>query len=103
MDERKRVIEDGAVAVSRGRIVAVGARAEVERRYRLAPRGERIDAAGKVVIPGLINGHTHAPMVLFRGLADDLELMDWLTSTSPGRAKTSRRIRPRRQQPRLAG
>ncbi|HEX7176165.1 MAG TPA: amidohydrolase [Pyrinomonadaceae bacterium] len=79
MDERKRVIEDGAVAVARGRIVAVGARAEVERRYRLAPRGERIDAAGRVVIPGLINGHTHAPMVLFRGLADDLELMDWLT------------------------
>jgi 5-methylthioadenosine/S-adenosylhomocysteine deaminase len=79
MDGRKRVIENGAVAVSRGRIVAVGGRAEVERSYAAAPRGEVIDATGKAVIPGLINGHTHAPMTLFRGLADDLELMDWLT------------------------
>lgn len=79
IDGRKRVIEDGAVAVSRGRIVAVGTRAEVTRRYAAGPRGEVVDAAGKAVIPGLVNAHTHAPMVLFRGLADDLELMEWLT------------------------
>ncbi|HEX5707864.1 MAG TPA: amidohydrolase [Pyrinomonadaceae bacterium] len=79
MDGRRRVIEDGAVAVSEGRIVAVGTRAEVERDYTVARRGARINAAGKVVMPGLVNGHTHIPMTLFRGLADDLDLNEWLT------------------------
>ncbi len=79
MDGGRRVIEDGAIAVSKGRIVAVGKRAEVERRHALGARGQRIDAAGKVVVPGLINGHTHVPMTLFRGLADDLDLNEWLT------------------------
>src|SRR5918999_2503995 len=79
MDGGRRVIEDGAVAVSRGRIVAVGKRAEIERRFRVAPRGELVNATGRVVMPGLINAHTHVPMTLFRGLADDLELMEWLT------------------------
>src|SRR5918911_2705430 len=76
MDGARRVIEDGAVAVSNGHITAVGARAEIEAQY--AAR-ETIDARGKVVIPGLINGHTHIPMTLFRGLADDLDLQEWLT------------------------
>jgi 5-methylthioadenosine/S-adenosylhomocysteine deaminase len=76
MDGARRVIEDGAVAVRGGRVVAVGTRAEVERRY--AAR-EVIDATGRVVMPGLINGHTHVPMTLFRGLADDLDLNEWLT------------------------
>jgi 5-methylthioadenosine/S-adenosylhomocysteine deaminase len=40
---------------------------------------ERVDASGKLIIPGLINGHTHIPMTLFRGLADDLDLQEWLT------------------------
>lgn len=79
MDERRRVIEDGALAVVRGKIVAVGTRREIERRFRVAPRGELINARGRVVMPGLVNGHTHVPMTLFRGLADDLELMEWLT------------------------
>ncbi|HYE13784.1 MAG TPA: amidohydrolase family protein, partial [Pyrinomonadaceae bacterium] len=76
MDGERRVIEDGAVAVRAGRIVAVGRRAEVERRHAGA---EVIDARGRAVIPGLINGHTHVPMSLFRGLADDLDLNEWLT------------------------
>jgi 5-methylthioadenosine/S-adenosylhomocysteine deaminase len=76
MDDERRVIEDGAVAVLGGRIVAVGTSAEINRRY--AGR-ETIEASGKVVIPGLINGHTHIPMTLFRGLADDLDLNEWLT------------------------
>ncbi|MDX1643915.1 MAG: amidohydrolase [Thermoanaerobaculia bacterium] len=75
LDAAGRVIENGAVAVVGRDIVAVGAAAEVEARF---PSAERIDASGGLVVPGLINAHTHAPMTLFRGLADDLELMDWL-------------------------
>jgi 5-methylthioadenosine/S-adenosylhomocysteine deaminase len=76
MDGARRVIEDGSIAVRGGRILAVGTRAEIDSKY--AAR-ETIDALGKVVIPGLINGHTHIPMTLFRGLADDLDLNEWLT------------------------
>jgi 5-methylthioadenosine/S-adenosylhomocysteine deaminase len=76
MDSTRRVIEDGAIAVRGGRILAVGARTEILSRYSAA---ETIDATGKVLIPGLINGHTHIPMTLFRGLADDLDLNEWLT------------------------
>lgn len=76
MDAGNGVIEDGAVAVDGGRIVAVGRRAEIESKY--AGR-EVIDAAGRAVMPGLINGHTHVPMTLFRGIADDLDLNEWLT------------------------
>ena len=50
---------------------------------------ETIDATGHVVLPGLVNTHTHAPMVLYRGLADDLALMDWLQKyIFPAEAKT---------------
>lgn len=76
MDKERRVIENAGIAVSRGRIVAVGTRKEIVSRYT-AP--QVVDANGKLVIPGLINGHTHVPMTLFRGLADDLDLQDWLT------------------------
>jgi 5-methylthioadenosine/S-adenosylhomocysteine deaminase len=63
------------VAVDGGAIVGLGLRKEVERAYR---GWERIDASGKLVMPGLINAHTHAPMTLFRGIADDLPLETWL-------------------------
>ena len=76
MDKDHRVIQDAGIAVERGRIVAVGSSQEIVATYS-AP--ERIDASGKIIIPGLINGHTHIPMTLFRGLADDLDLQDWLT------------------------
>jgi 5-methylthioadenosine/S-adenosylhomocysteine deaminase len=75
MDAQRRVIEDGAVAVRGDSIVAVGSRVEIESRFE-APR--TIDARGALVMPGLINGHAHAAMSLFRGLADDLSLDDWL-------------------------
>src|SRR5258706_1554353 len=75
MDGERRVIENGAVAVERGRIVAVGPRAAIEARY---PARQKIDATGRLVLPGLINTHTHAAMSLFRGLADDLKLEEWL-------------------------
>src|SRR5690348_6285787 len=76
MDQTRRIIDDGGIAVSRGRIVAIGPRAEIERSYSSR---QRVNATGKVITPGLINGHTHVPMVLFRGLADDLDLQEWLT------------------------
>ncbi|MFN2595786.1 MAG: amidohydrolase family protein [Pyrinomonadaceae bacterium] len=76
MDAERRVIEDGAVAVRGGRVVAVGKSADVERNFRAR---EVIDAGGRIVLPGLVNGHTHVPMTLFRGLADDLDLNEWLT------------------------
>lgn len=76
MDKDRRVIEDGAVVVRGDKIEYVGKRSEMP---RLA-RGTRIiDAKGKAVIPGLINTHTHVPMSLFRGIADDLDLNEWLT------------------------
>jgi 5-methylthioadenosine/S-adenosylhomocysteine deaminase len=75
MDGSSRVIDNGAVAIKQARIVAVGKSSEVSARYS----GTRtIYAAGKIVMPGLINTHTHVPMVLFRGIADDLVLMEWL-------------------------
>ena len=76
MDAGRRVITDGAVAIDTGEIVAVGPAAEVARGLRGAT--SRSTRGGGIVIPGLVNTHTHAPMVLFRGIADDLRLMDWL-------------------------
>jgi 5-methylthioadenosine/S-adenosylhomocysteine deaminase len=75
MDARRRILSDGTVAIRGDTIVGVGERAEIEGRFVAA---RRIDARGKLVLPGLINGHTHAPMTLFRGLADDASLHDWL-------------------------
>ena len=75
VDAGRRVIERGALAIDRGAIVAVGPQAEMAAAY--AGR-QVIDARGGIVLPGLVNTHTHAPMVLFRGIADDLKLMDWL-------------------------
>jgi 5-methylthioadenosine/S-adenosylhomocysteine deaminase len=86
MDGAGRVIPDGIVAIGADKIVAVGPAEEMAGRYS-AP--QRIDARGQLVLPGLINTHTHAPMVLFRGLADDLALMDWLNRyIFPAEAKT---------------
>ncbi len=75
MDAQRAILEDGAVAVRGDRIVAVGLRAELERKF-LPVR--RINARGKLVLPGLINGHTHAPMTLLRGIKDDVTLQEWL-------------------------
>ena len=76
MNAAGRVIANGAVAVDGADIVAVDSSEVIQREFRGA---QILDAGGQVVMPGLINTHTHAPMVLFRGLADDLALMDWLT------------------------
>jgi len=75
MDAHRRVIEAGAVAIRGERIVAVGPAAELERKYR--PK-RRLNAEGRLVLPGLVNTHTHAAMALYRGVADDLVLETWL-------------------------
>ena len=75
MDAQRHVIEDGAVVIRRDWISAVGPRSEISRRYIAS---KSIDARGAIVMPGLINGHAHAAMSLFRGIADDLSLDDWL-------------------------
>src|ERR1700710_1143608 len=75
MDGQRRVIQNGAVAIRGERIVGVGARADIDRDWQ--PK-KRIDRPNAILSPGLINTHTHAAMSLFRGLADDLKLQDWL-------------------------
>ncbi len=77
MDPNRRVLENGFVAIRGDEIIAIGS--DVAAAY---PKGiaakQTIDASGKLVIPGLINGHTHIPMALMRGLKDDVTLDDWL-------------------------
>lgn len=75
MDSARAILQDGSVAVRGDSIVAVGPQKEIEARYQGA---QTIDARGHLVLPGFINGHTHVPMTLFRGLHDDVTLSDWL-------------------------
>jgi len=80
------VIADGAVAIDGTDIVAVDTAAAVAAAFR---GREILDASGQIVLPGLVNTHTHAPMVLYRGLADDLPLQTWLEQyIFPAEAKT---------------
>jgi len=74
-DAEWHIYPSGTVAIDDGNIVAVGPRDEVE--TELDAR-QRLNASGRLVMPGLINTHTHAAMTLFRGIADDLPLKSWL-------------------------
>ena len=86
VDGSNRIINSGAVAIDGTDIVSVDTTENVRRQFR---GRQTIDAAGQVVMPGLVNTHTHAPMVLYRGLADDLALDQWLTKyIFPAEAKT---------------
>jgi 5-methylthioadenosine/S-adenosylhomocysteine deaminase len=86
MDGGNRVIAPGALAIDGRDIVQVGMAGEIAQAYAGT---ETIDVAGAVVMPGLVNTHTHAPMVLYRGLADDLALMEWLEQyIFPAEART---------------
>jgi 5-methylthioadenosine/S-adenosylhomocysteine deaminase len=75
MDEGMTQYEKGAVAVKGDSILAVGPEAELRKQYEAV---ETVDCGGKVLMPGLVNAHTHVPMTLLRGLADDLRLDVWL-------------------------
>jgi 5-methylthioadenosine/S-adenosylhomocysteine deaminase len=80
------ILSPGAVAIDGIDIVDVGTPEALAAKYRAA---ETIEAREEIVLPGLINTHTHAPMVIYRGLADDLALMDWLQKfIFPAEAKT---------------
>ena len=86
MDRAGRVLSPGALAIDGRDIVAIDTPAAIAARFSAR---DTIDVAGQVVLPGLINTHTHAPMVLYRGLADDLALMEWLEKyIFPAEAKT---------------
>ena len=77
MDEDITVFKDAAIAIDNGLIVAIDDKASIDKLYTAK---RHIQGKNRVLMPGLINGHTHAAMTLFRGIADDLPLMDWLTN-----------------------
>ncbi|WP_320175913.1 amidohydrolase [Maridesulfovibrio sp.] len=74
-NEDRELIEDGAIAISGKTIAAVGKSADVEKEWVAE---ETVDCGKSVILPGLINSHTHVPMTLMRGVADDLPLLEWL-------------------------
>ncbi len=80
MNEKYDVFEDGAVAIRGDSIVAVGTTDEIVAAYSAA---ETVDCANTVIMPGLVNAHTHIPMTLMRGLNDDLRLDVWLGYLMP--------------------
>jgi 5-methylthioadenosine/S-adenosylhomocysteine deaminase len=75
MDDQLRVYTDGAVAIKANTIAAVGNTTDLETQFEA---DTVIDCTGCIISPGLINAHTHVPMTLLRGLADDLRLDVWL-------------------------
>ena len=75
MNAHHDLIEDGAVAVRGGRVAGVGKRADIEKQFQSRVR---VNRPNTILMPGLINTHTHAAMSLFRGIADDVKLQDWL-------------------------
>ena len=79
MDSERHVIEHGTIATRGRQIYAVGPLNEYEFMFQKGVQAKQtIDARGKLVLPGLINAHTHVPMSLLRGLKDDVTLDDWL-------------------------
>ncbi|MBI5101533.1 MAG: amidohydrolase [Nitrospirae bacterium] len=75
MNDGLDVIQNGAIAVMSGKIIALGGEDLILREYSA---GKVIGGNGTVAFPGLVNAHTHSPMVYFRGLEDDLPLKVWL-------------------------
>jgi 5-methylthioadenosine/S-adenosylhomocysteine deaminase len=75
LDAESRVFEPGGIAIRDGKIEAAGPSEDIASAFE-SP--QTLDISGCVALPGLINAHTHAAMTLFRGLADDLPLMNWL-------------------------
>lgn len=77
-DDKRQIITDGGIAISRGKILAI----DIWDNISPVWHGEKsLDLQGKMVMPGLINGHAHAAMTFLRGLAEDQPLMSWLNET----------------------
>ncbi len=75
-DDERRTLEDAAIAVQDGQVAALGPVRELQAAWTPA---QRLDMGESIIIPGLVNSHTHAAMTFLRGIADDLPLMEWLT------------------------
>lgn len=74
-NDGRDIIRNGAIAIQGENIAAIGPAEEIEKEWQA---GERRDLGAALLIPGLVNAHTHAPMTLLRGMADDIPLMEWL-------------------------
>ncbi len=77
LDEANTCLENAGIAVHESSIIDIGQKEEILQRYAAK---QTINAEGSLVLPGFVNTHTHAAMTCFRGIADDLELMDWLNN-----------------------
>lgn len=85
VNPQREILEEAALAVDKGRIVALGAKQDVETRYPMAAR--RIEARGRIIFPGLINTHNHLFQTLLKGLGDDRVLSSWFAQmTAPSAA-----------------
>jgi cytosine/adenosine deaminase-related metal-dependent hydrolase len=76
MNERREVLEGASVFVEQDRIGAVGTREALKQRY---PEAELVDCKGRIVMPGMVNTHTHLFQTLLKGLGDDMVLKKWFT------------------------
>src|SRR5277367_1522973 len=76
MNDRREILERGSVAVDHDRITAVGSRRQLEQQY---PGAEVIDCSDRIVMPGMVNTHTHLFQTLLKGLGDDMVLKKWFT------------------------
>ncbi|MDD2276900.1 MAG: amidohydrolase [Smithellaceae bacterium] len=77
LDEANTCLDNAGIAIHDSSIIDIGRREDILKRYAAK---KIIDAEGSLVLPGFVNTHTHAAMTCFRGIADDLELMDWLNN-----------------------
>ena len=76
MNDRREILESGSVCVQHDRIAAVGTRQQLQQRY---PEAEAVDCTGRIVMPGMVNTHTHLFQTLLKGLGDDMVLKKWFT------------------------
>jgi len=76
MNERREILDEASVCIERDRIAALGSRRDLERRF---PEAEIVDCKGRIVMPGMVNTHTHLFQTLLKGLGDDMVLKKWFT------------------------